>query len=175
METKVCNRCKVELPLSAYYINKNGRPRWVCKNCAKGISAERWKSGAAKPHPARRYSEAILAALKGSPSTSVEIRTKISASENTFLAAIKPDINRGAVVRVRNGKNFVYWLADEYRPSKEIPQDDAASDVMRRDQIAAKAAQETAWLADVVKSGQRFSPFGVLISAKAKRSPNPII
>lgn len=35
METKICTRCKKELPLSEYYSRGNGRYRSECKECHK--------------------------------------------------------------------------------------------------------------------------------------------
>lgn len=181
METKVCNHCKANLPWSAFRLKKNGRPDSYCITCKKELSATRWMKPDAFAGIVAKHLGRVLDALKGCPSTSAVVCEKLGISASTFTQAIRPAIESGEIIRTRKVNTFTYWLASERRrevgpPAKESKQDDdEASDVMRREQIAAKASQETAWIADLVKGGQRFSPFGVLISAKAKRAPNPII
>lgn len=40
METKVCNKCGRELPISEYYL-LNGKPRHLCKECYLKVQRER--------------------------------------------------------------------------------------------------------------------------------------
>ena len=43
METKICSRCKRELPVSQYYSRGNGKLRSECKECHKGYVKSKYQ------------------------------------------------------------------------------------------------------------------------------------
>ena len=43
METKICSRCKRELPVSQYYSRGNGKLRSECKECHKGYVKNKYQ------------------------------------------------------------------------------------------------------------------------------------
>lgn len=121
METKICSKCKRELPLTSYYSRGNGRLRSECKECHKNYVKKKYeerkevvesiktKCGCAKCGDKRGY---VLDYHHIDPSIKEANISRIT-SNNNHMDTIQQEIDKCVVLCANCHREF-HFLEHEH-------------------------------------------------------------